>query len=166
MKRIKLLLATILLLAVAGCSLPFDSAQPDTSEQGPVVNEQDPPASWTLYVDISEPNPEPGEQVQARVATARQFRGTAYGVRIPFINENKSLINEIPVGNLTVLGQWHTVNTTAPEPPFYVTAKMDGWDTPGMEPKVIKGDLYRSDGINTPYEVTNISEFIYNSSSG
>jgi hypothetical protein len=154
----------VLLIAVAGCSLPFDSAQTDTTEQKPVVTEQDPRPTWGISVRISEPNPEPGEQVQVDYGANGYFNGTAYGVTILFLGENKSVIKEVPGENITILGETYTVNTTVPEVPLYVTAKMEGWDTPGMEPIYISGQLYNHNGESQPYEITNKSKFTYNSS--
>jgi hypothetical protein len=94
------------------------------------------------------------------VATEGDFNGIVYGVKIQFLNENRTVIEEIPVGNITRLGQTKWVNTTIPTIPVYVTAKMDGWNTPNMEPVRVSGQKITTGGSEL-YTITDPENFTY-----
>jgi len=161
------------LVVVSGCQGLFDGGVSDRSDaRTPTLTDSPTTKTRPSYTEASEnlrwgltllyDNITFRERAEATigVATEGDFNGIVYGVKIQFLNENRTVIEEIPVGNITRLGQTKWVNTTIPTIPVYVTAKMDGWNTPNMEPVRVSGQKITTGGSEL-YTITDPENFTY-----
>lgn len=67
-------------------------------------------------------------------------------MKIQLLDAEKEVIEDYPVGNLTELGKSKYINTTIPTISVYITIKVDGWATPGMEPTRMTGQKITQEG--------------------
>ena len=106
---------------------------------------------WGLSIGVPDFESKKDGTVHCTIGVSGLFEGEIYGVRLQFLNEDKEVVKEVPVGNITDWSR-HSVNTTLPTIPVYVTADVEGWNTPGLRPGEVSGTKITTDGDLKLYE--------------
>lgn len=140
MARIASILFAVLLVT-SGCqalggrtSTPLSPTPTESSQTEMTTGQVDETRlGWSLQILTDKLSTEEGGVVDGYVAIGGHFDGRVYGVAVQFLNEDKELVKEVPIGNITRIGDRRAFNTTIPTIPVYVIAKADGWETPGTE---------------------------------
>lgn len=153
-------LLIIFLVLLSGCQGIFGGdAQNEISESG--ITEQE-HLFWSIRVAAVEIPGEDGGEFRGWIAAGGHFEGEVHGARVLFLDEGRTLIEDVEVGDLTRQSERHWVNTTLPTRPTYVTARVDGWSVPSnIEFDQLCGVYLPPDGIQRVdciYDPSNITD--------
>lgn len=154
----------ILLVGMSGCQAfgnttqTSSATQTEAPDQYETIPSDETQVWWSLSITAANVTREEGGIYEGSVVTEGFFEGRVYGITVIFLDENKETLKEIPIGNISRIGEEISFNTTVPTIPVYVVATVERWETGDIEFTGIYGKEITEEHIY-PYEITDPENF-------